>query len=93
MLSKGGSSSRPSLPLLRISMTSDGLCPAVNADKPTMHCFAMESDPAVAVFSSCVSVCCHFLTLWFKDKIKGKGALKMHLFLKPQSQKFTHRSI
>lgn len=69
MLSKGGSSSRPSLPLLRISMTNDGLYPAVNADRPTMRCFAMESDPAVAVFSSCVSVCCHFLTWWIKEKV------------------------
>lgn len=69
MLSKGGSSSRPSLPLLRISMTNDVLYPAVIAHKPTMHCFAVESDPAVAVFSSHVSVCCHFPTWWIKEKM------------------------
>lgn len=50
MLSKGASCSRPSLLLLKISMTNDGLYPAVNAEKPTMRCFAMESDPVVTVF-------------------------------------------
>lgn len=53
-------------------MTNDGLSPDVNADKQTMRCFAMESDPAVAAIPSAATFCL--------------GAFLMHVSFSPTDQ-------